>query len=191
MAEISQQMVKKLASQIAGKVTGPLSGQLWSVTNKALRSTEKVASRAWVNLVLPQIIPFNKPLGLKLVSLTENQSEVILPFKNATQNHLGGLHACALVTAGEYTAGLLLLRRVNPSQYRIILKELEAKYSKQGRDHALARAIWPTSAELKFDEGQSSTDITLTTLVEDKSGSILAEVTSHWQVKAWSSVRKK
>jgi acyl-coenzyme A thioesterase PaaI-like protein len=146
-----------------------------------------------LNLVMPQVIPFNRPLGLKIRELTTSHAEVEMPFKRANKNHLGGLHACALATIGEFTAGILILRRMDPTRQRLVLKRLEVEYMKQGRGKATAKAEWPEGSSMSVEEFRSSEqaeEISMSTVVSRADGEALASVRTVWQVKPWSQVRK-
>ncbi|MEW6058253.1 MAG: DUF4442 domain-containing protein [Bdellovibrionota bacterium] len=161
----------------------------------ALEGKRPEPARALLNLLLPQVIPFNRPLGLKIRRLTPAHSEVEIPFRRSNKNHLGGLHACALTTVGEYAAGLLILKRIDPSRQRLVLKNLNVEFLKQGRAAAIAQVEWPESAPRGIEELRGSAEtqeIKLQTIVFAKDGSVeLARVNTEWQIKPWSQVRTK
>ncbi len=142
-----------------------------------------------LNLVFPHVIPFNKPMGLKVLSLTENGSEVLIPLKRANYNHLGTIHAGALATVGEYTAGILVLCHFDFSKYRLILKTLNAEYFKQAKKNSKAISRWNESSIVKNPDG--SMDVPMLTELFDIDGLKVAEVKTLWQVKSWDSVKTK
>lgn len=158
----------------------------------ALEGKTEGPARTLLNLVLPQVIPFNRPLGLKIQRLTRDESEVTIPFKRANKNHLGGMHACAMATVGEYAAGILILKRGDPSKIRIILKNLSVDYLKQGRGDSVAKVQWPEEApQGSLAELDDVVDIQMKTVLSDASGTELAYIHTHWQVKPWSKVRAR
>lgn len=176
---------------VKGVVSNPT--QILSSVMRSLDGKNPGPAKKLLNLVLPQVIPFNRPLGLKINKLTTTQCEVALPLRRATKNHLGGLHACALATAGEYAAGILILRRMDPAKQRLVLKTLEVDYLKQGRGQAFARAMWPGDAPQALDafrDSEESQELSLLTVLESSDGTPLAHVKTHWQVKPWAKVRK-
>lgn len=167
--------------------------KLTNMVMNALDSKNERFARGLLNLALPQVIPFNRPLSFKIRRLTQSRSEVEIPFKRANKNHLGGLHACAMATVGEYAAGILILRCVDPGQKRIVLKNLNVEYVKQGRTAALATVEWPHGDALspeKLHQSQEAHEIKMTTLIRSKDGADLAHVHTLWQVKPWSQVRR-
>ncbi len=144
--------------------------------------------------VLQVGIPFNAPHGFKILSLGPDEVIVALPNRKLNQNHLGGVHACAMATVGEYAAGMSLLKSSGISRYRLILAELNVRYTYQGRmdleaicslrqiDKSLVEAGLAT--ESKYIQR-------LTTLIRDREGNKVAEVETIWQLKPWEQVKTK
>ena len=62
-----------------------------------------------LNKVLTIGIPFNAPHGFKIVELSSDIVRITLPNRKLNHNHIGGIHACAMATVGEYCAGMALL----------------------------------------------------------------------------------
>lgn len=158
-----------------------------------------IASPGELNLialdkVLKVGIPFNAPHGFKIVELSADIVRITLPNRKLNHNHIGGIHACAMATVGEFCAGLSLLQSFGISQYRLIMSEMNVKYSYQGRvdlegtcsPHQIDQAA--IHAALK-DEGKYSQ--TLITKIQDKNGKEVAVVTTTWQLKPWDSVKTK
>ena len=121
--------------------------------NKLIRSAQTSRFGLWkLNFLLKRLIPFNRPHGIKIIDLTANRVEVLLPMKNANLNHLKGLHACGLATAAEFSSGFLLLSRLGIENYRLIMQSLEVEYFYQGKTDA--RAIYELSDEELEEERQ-------------------------------------
>ncbi len=146
-----------------------------------------------LNLVLLRIIPFNKPLGVRVVSLSNNAIQVRLPYRRSNFNHLRGLHACALATAAEYACGLLLLRKLGATRYRLIMKELRCQYMYQGRSSAHVEVRMEEeyfqTAVLDALQHSESVEIPLHAEVLDSDNNQLCRTELVWQVKEWTSVR--
>ncbi len=157
-------------------------------------STEHNAfALAILNKLLPQVIPFNGPLGLKIEALTNTRSLVSIPFIRANKNHLGGVHACAMATVGEYTAGILALKHFGAEDYRLILKNISVDYFKQGR-----QKLWAEVKVESFPEKGDAFDLHLVThLYQSKPTNAtsaegpVATIKTHWQLKKWSLLRSK
>jgi acyl-coenzyme A thioesterase PaaI-like protein len=148
-----------------------------------------------LNVGLHRKIPFNKPHGLWVEELSESRSVVSIPYKRPNLNHLKGLHACVLATAGEYASGLLILQKLGIKNYRIIMESLSVKYTYQGK--AGAKAVFEISEQeirekvigpLKEAE---STYLTCEIPITDADENLLCTVTTRWQIKSWDKVRLK
>lgn len=147
-----------------------------------------------LNQSLAHLIPFNQPHRVKILAVTEEEVLTTLPFLKRNKNHLGGLHACALAALGEFTAGVLILRNLGFSRYRLIMSELKAEYHYQGRASAYARATLPRK-ELQdrivrhLDEGEHADYLSVTEVVDDEQR-LLCTVSAQWQIKEWSKTGK-
>lgn len=147
-----------------------------------------------LNKILPLAIPFNAPHGFKLKEINEDTVTISLPNRKLNHNHLGGVHACAMATVGEYCAGMSLLSCFGTSKYRLILSELSVKYTYQGRSDLEGRCS-PRQinkeevARILESDGKHLQE--LKTIISDKNGKEVAVVTTVWQLKAWDQVRTK
>src|SRR5690606_25508324 len=126
-----------------------------------------------LNKVLALGIPFNAPHGFKIKTLSEDSIVIALPNRKLNHNHLGGIHACAMATVGEFCAGMSLLTCFGISQYRLILSDLHVKYIYQGRSD-LEGTCSPRQIDkqaVKEDlEREGKTYQKLETLIRDKNG---------------------
>lgn len=147
-----------------------------------------------LNKVLTLGIPFNAPHGFKIRSISSDAVIITAPNRKLNHNHLGGIHACAIATIGEFCAGVALLSSFGISKYRLILSELHVKYSYQGRSelegicspHQIKAEKLTVALESEGKHYQ-----TLKTIIRDKLGKEVAIVTTTWQLKAWEQVKTK
>jgi acyl-coenzyme A thioesterase PaaI-like protein len=147
-----------------------------------------------LNKFLTVGIPFNAPHGFKIRELTDEAVIISLPNRKLNHNHLGGIHACAMATVGEYCAGMSLLKCFGISKYRLILSDLHVKYTYQGRSD-LEGSCSPTQidreAVKQVLESEGKHLQKLETLIRDKKGKEVAIVTTTWQLKSWDQVKTK
>ena len=149
-----------------------------------------------LNAVLPFAVPFNRPHGFRVVPLPEGGIQVDIPNWRINQNHIKGIHACAIATASEMCSGLSVLEHLDPKKYRLIMRALHMEYHYQAKMKASARST-PEASEVQrtvvdpLTAGQGSVDHTSTVEVRDAQGNHLATATVTWQVKEWSRVRTK
>ena len=147
-----------------------------------------------LNKVLAIGIPFNAPHGFKIKEMSEENILITLPNRKLNHNHLGGVHACAMATVGEFCAGMSLLKSFGITQYRLILSDLHVKYTYQGRSD-LEGTCSPKQIDKesvkKILEAEGKHLQKLETFIRDKNGKDVAIVTTTWQLKSWDQVKTK
>jgi acyl-coenzyme A thioesterase PaaI-like protein len=147
-----------------------------------------------LNKILAIGIPFNAPHGFKIKELSPKAVRISLPNRKLNHNHLGGVHACAMATVGEFCAGMSLLSAFGITKYRPILAELSVKYLYQGRTD-LEGVCSPEQFNKEEIEKALASEgkylQTLETRISDKNGKEVAVVTTTWQLKSWDQVKTK
>ena len=161
---------------------------------KLLASADRSQFSLWkLNLVLRFIIPFNRPLRIRIVSLTDSSIRVSLPHIRANFNHLRGLHACSMATAAEFASGILLLRRLQASRYRIIMKSMSVEYFYQGLHDAEVTLeldqAWFEEHVFSALTASEPALVAVSPKVYDIDGNHLCTATLTWQIKDWRSVQ--
>ncbi len=148
-----------------------------------------------LNLIMQRGIPFNKPHSIEVISISNDEVKVKLPYKRKNLNHIKGLHACGLATASEYSSGLLLLHKLGFKQYRLIMESMEMKYHYQGKMDAIATfTLDDATAQAQIIEPLKTEDkvyIKCEILVHDTAGNHLCTGYTNWQIKPWNKVKTK
>jgi acyl-coenzyme A thioesterase PaaI-like protein len=149
-------------------------------------------TRWWFNQLLWRTVPFNKPHRVRVLRWDDEGVLCLLPYRKNNCNHLRGLHACALATLGEYASGLCLLARYDPQHYRLIMMRMEVAYHRQGRRDCTAHVLVGDMPE-QDDGGDASSplEVPMQVTLRDTRDAVLAVVQTHWQIKPWSSVKKR
>ena len=148
-----------------------------------------------LNRGMDRMIPFNKPHGFRIVSVSDHKLKTMIPYRRRNFNHIRGLHACALATLSEFTTGFLLISNLDPEKYRLIMQRLEMDYHYQGKMDAFG--TFEVSEEwLKkniYDplKGNPSVVVICIVQIHDQQGNLLTTGKVHWQVKSWDKVRTK
>ncbi len=144
---------------------------------------------------LNRMVPFNKPHRFKIKAVSQEQLQVILPYRKRNLNHLKGLHACALATLAEVSSGFLLVIRLNPKKYRLILQKLEVEYHYQGKMDAVSEftidELWLEKKVITPLQNQDSIVLPCEVKIHDTEGNHLATGTAHWQIKNWQKVKTR
>lgn len=148
-----------------------------------------------LNAGLARKIPFNLPHKFRIQTITDDGFEVHIPYRRKNMNHLKGIHACALATASEFVAGIVILRVLGTEKYRFIMKELHMEYHYQARMDCVSRSSMPQeeleTKVLKPLETQDVVMIECFSEVHDVEGNHISTCRTLWQIKCWDKVKTK
>ncbi len=148
-----------------------------------------------LNWSFNRMIPFNRPHGFKIIEIGDYYVRTLLPYKRLNLNHLKGLHACALATLTEITGGFIFVTRLDPTQYRIILKKLEVDYLYQGKTDAVGEfrisEEWMQKHVILPLKTSESVEVVSEVKITDAKGNQLTNGKAHWQIKDWTKVKTK
>jgi len=152
--------------------------------------------RLWLlNLLLGRVVPFNRPHGVRVLEVAADRVRTTADARRRNHNHLHGVHACCIATAAEFSSGLLLLSRLDPTRYRLIMARLEVDYLYQAKSAIVAESVL-SDAELEAEvlrplQEQDQLVREFATLVHDRQGNLVAKARMTWQIKDWSKVRTR
>lgn len=163
---------------------------------KYIENAKKSKFGLWkLNFGLFKVIPFNKPHGIKINSLEDDAIETIIPYKRKNLNHIKGIHACGLATCAEFASGFLLLTKLNPKEYRIIMESIEMTYHYQAKTDVIAKfSLTEEWLNTKILTPLKSNDAILTKCIielYDNNNNHIATGTTNWQIKDWKKVKTK
>ncbi len=137
------------------------------------------------------MIPFNKPHRFQIVRLQPGTAAVSAALTRANRNHIGTMHACALATIGEFAAGLALLGAFSPTEYRLIMSRLEVDYLRRADGPVTAESALPDADRAQLQghlQAEGKAERVMTAHLRNGAGDLVAEVRTHWQMKAWGKV---
>jgi acyl-coenzyme A thioesterase PaaI-like protein len=164
----------------------------YKIIDKLMENPTKINLIA-LDKVMTLGIPFNAPHGMTIRQISDDQVRVSLPNRKLNHNHIGGIHACAMATVGEYCAGLSLLSCFGISKYRLIMSELSVTYTWQGRTDlegiCSPRVIDKEAVKTALESGKTYTQSFETVIQEGKTGKEVARVKTTWQLKPWGTVK--
>ena len=150
----------------------------------------------WIlNWSFNRMIPFNRPLGFRIIEIGDYHVRTKLPYKTKNLNHLKGLHACALATLTEITSGFIFVTQLDPKKYRIILKKLEVDYLYQGKTDAFGEfritESWMAEKVVNPLKSSESVEVVSEVNIKDEKGNQLTHGRATWQIKGWDKVKTK
>ncbi|MEQ8926574.1 MAG: DUF4442 domain-containing protein [Fulvivirga sp.] len=165
-------------------------------TTKIVQKAKTSSFYLWLlNVGLTRMIPFNKPHGFRVLEISDTKIRTKLPYKYLNFNHIKGLHACALATLSEFSTGFLMISRLDPKKYRIILKTLEMEYHYQGKMDGIGTFEisdeWLDTNVYQPLESADATVVICEIKIHDTEGNLLTTGKVHWQVKSWDKVKTK
>ena len=163
---------------------------------KLLTQAERSAFYKWLlNRGLNYTIPFNSPHRFEVLGISDHELRVRLPYRRSNFNHIRGLHACALATVSEFSTGLLLIKRLDPAKFRLIMQRLEMDYHYQGKMDATATFSisddWLAAEILQPLELRESVVVVCEVKIHDVAGNHLTTGKVHWQIKDWKKVKTR
>ena len=164
--------------------------------NRLVTKAKSSGFYLWIlNIGLNRMVPFNKPHGFKVQEIGDFHLTTKAPYNRRNFNHIKGIHACALATLAEFTTGLLLLIKLDPKKYRLIMQKLTMEYHYQARMDA--EAIFSISDEwlrlnvLEPLTTEEKVTVNCEVKIHDIQNNHLATGIITWQIKKWDKVRTK
>lgn len=157
-----------------------------------LRARTSPFYRWLLNRLLGRLVPFNRPHGFAIERIEADRIVTRAPNRRINHNHIRGIHACAIATLAEFSSGLVLLSRLDPTRFRLIMARIEIDYLFQARQEILATTILDVGQvqEQILERLQDADAVSFTqeTLVEDRQGHTVAKAHITWQIKPWAKV---
>jgi acyl-coenzyme A thioesterase PaaI-like protein len=120
-------------------------------------------------------VPYSGSIRPHVRVLTPGHAEVEIADRRANRQHLGSVHAVALMNLAEQTSGLALLTAL-PDGIRGIVTQMSMQYDRKARGtiRAVCHATPPDVAEdMEFD---------VTADCFDRSGAVVARATVRWRL---------
>jgi acyl-coenzyme A thioesterase PaaI-like protein len=127
------------------------------------------------SLIFGRQVPYSGSVRPHIRALAPGHAEVEIPDRRRNRQHLGSVHAVALVNLAEQTSGLALLTAL-PEGVRGIVTRISMEYVKKARGPI--RAVCDVTAPTV--EGDVEFDVTADCL--DRSGDVVARATVRWRL---------
>lgn len=121
------------------------------------------------------MVPYSGSVGPRFLVLEPGHVEVEIPDRRSNRQHLGSVHAVALINAAEQASGLAMLVGL-PDDMRAIVTQISMQYLKKARGPIRAVSTVAVPAVT------TDTDIDVTADCLDREGSVVARATVRWRV---------
>ena len=120
-------------------------------------------------------VPYSASTAPRVQVLEPGHAEVEIPDRRANRQHLGSVHAIALMNVAEMASGLAMMAGL-PDGVRGIVREIRMEYLKKAR--GTIRAV----SHVAIPEVTGDRDLEVTADCLDRSGAVVARATVSWRL---------
>lgn len=125
--------------------------------------------------VFSWLVPYSGSVAPRIRVLEPGRAEVEIRDRRSNRQHLGSIHAIALMNAAEQASGLAMLAGLPPG-IRGIVTQISMQYFKKAR--GTIRAI----STVEVPEVTTDTDFDVGADCVDRSGTVVARATVRWRL---------
>jgi acyl-coenzyme A thioesterase PaaI-like protein len=170
------QALLNVVDTVPGKREHPAMRSPGKVLLKLWRRLHRLPGGTWLfSRVLGWRVPYSGSVRPHVRVLEPGHAEIEIPDRRANRQHLGSVHAIALLNVAEQASGLALLTGL-PDGIRGIVTQISMQYFKKARGtiRAVSRVATPTvTSDIEFDVAADCLD---------RSGDVVARAMVRWRL---------
>jgi len=125
--------------------------------------------------IFSRTVPYSGSVSPRIRLLEPGHARVEIPDRRSNRQHLGSVHAIALLNVAEMTSGLAMMAGL-PDGIRGIVTNISMEYLKK------ARGTITAVATVQVPTGTENTDFDVTADCLDPEGTVVARATVRWRL---------
>ena len=134
----------------------------------------RVPAGRWLfTQVIKRMVPYSGSVNPRVIELEPGYARVSITQHRRIEQHLGSIHAIALMNVAEFASGAAMLTALPPG-YRGIVTKISMEYFKKARGTVTATSRPMLPAPLAPGDYDFSADVV------DESGALVARATIRW-----------
>lgn len=142
----------------------------------AWRSLSKLPAGSWLfTQMIKRMVPYTGSVDPRVETLEPGFARISITQKRKLEQHLGSIHAIALMNVAEFASGAAMMTALPPG-YRGIVTKISIEYFKKARGTVTAESrpqLPDLSSEGEYD---------FISEVKDQQGDVVARATVRWKL---------
>jgi uncharacterized protein (TIGR00369 family) len=158
-----------------------------SFSNQITRGLQQIANlpeaqrKQMLNAFVRQQVKFLDTVDIVIEEMTESKCITSIVNQTKVQNHVGTVHAAAMILLAETATGMALSMHISDNSFQVA-KEMNVKFLKLAKGNLRAEATI-TEEQIQLARNNEKGEITVTAKVIDEAGNVPLEYTCTW---AWT-----
>jgi acyl-coenzyme A thioesterase PaaI-like protein len=128
-------------------------------------------------LIVKWMIPYTGSVSPRVEALEPGLARISITQRRALEQHLGSIHAVALMNVAEFASGLAMNTALPPG-YRGIVTKMSIEYFKKARGTVTAES------RVTLPDLSSDGDHDFTSEIKDAAGDVVARAVVRWRLGA-------